>query len=246
MKKLIACIFLIPTLANAQSLIGGKNIIKTNLSSLALGNYSLTYERSVFKKLSLSVTYRKMDKKTIPYQDKLKSYLNDPEINFGLFEIGNTAITPEARIYLGLGKMKGFYIAPYARFANFDFTVPVKFQSTVLGITVTKDAPFVGNIQSTSGGLMIGMQYQLLKKLVIDIWLLGGHYGNSNGTLTATFDTPLNSFEIANLQSKIDGLNLTPFKTKGKVDASGKFATLSSEGPWAGIRALGINLGIRF
>ena len=38
--------------------------------------------------------------------------------------------------------------------------MPIKY-STPLGV---KDADFVGKIKSTSGGLMFGTQYQILKK----------------------------------------------------------------------------------
>jgi hypothetical protein len=56
-----------------------------------------------------------MPKGPIPYQKTLESYINSSEINFNNMQMGNTAITPELRIYLSLKKMKGFYIAPYAK-----------------------------------------------------------------------------------------------------------------------------------
>lgn len=245
MKKIILLFALLPVLGKSQSLIGGKNIVKANLSSLAFGNYHATFERSILKKMSLSVSYRYGAKKALPIQETVSKYFDDPNLNLGRFELGNSAITPELRLYLGLGKMKGFYIAPYARFATFDFTMPIKY-STPLGV---KDADFVGKIKSTSGGLMFGTQYQILKKLVLDIWIVGGHYGTSTGELVADISknpAPIGSSERTSLQNAINGLDLSPFKVTGTIAADGRSATLLSDGPWAGVRALGFSLGLRF
>jgi hypothetical protein len=254
MKKIILFFALLPVLAKSQSLIGGKNIIKANLSSLAFGNYHATFERSILKKMSLSVSYRYGAKKALPIQETVSKYFDDPNLNLGRFELGNSAITPELRLYLGLGKMKGFYIAPYARFATFDFTMPIKYTvANPLGGTIQVDADFTGKIRSTSGGVMFGTQYQILKKLVLDIWIVGGHYGTSTGELIADIsknpvpaNNPLYASGRASLQSAIDGLSLDPFKVKGTIAADGRSATLLSDGPWAGVRALGFSLGLRF
>ena len=251
MKKILVFLALIPMMVNAQSLIGGKNIIKANLSSLAFGNYHVTYERSFLKKMSLSVSYRTVSKRALPLESITKNFIDDPNLNFGRFELGNTAITPELRLYLGIGKMRGFYIAPYARFATFDFTVPVKYTTPTTPQTPngSTDADFVGKIKSTSGGLMFGVQHQIFKKLVFDFWILGGHYGSSNGELIADISknpAPIASSNRTSLQSAIDGLDVAPFKVKGTIATDGKSASITSEGPWAGVRALGISLGFRF
>ncbi len=242
MKRLIVLMAMMPFAGQAQSLLGGKNAVKVNLSSLAFGNYHFTYERSILKKLSISISYRTMPKRNLPLEKLTEDYIDDPNLNLGRFEMGNTAITPELRLYLGAGRMKGFYIAPYARFASFDFTVPVKYQSPI----GTKDADFAGKIKSTSGGIMFGVQHTIFKKLLLDIWILGGHYGSSSGDLVATFPTALTPTEQSSLRDAINGIDVKPFEIKGTVDPSGKFATIQSDGPWAGIRALGLSLGFKF
>ncbi|MBC7652082.1 MAG: DUF3575 domain-containing protein, partial [Deinococcales bacterium] len=45
MKKVLYLLAFLPLVTQAQSLLNGKNIIKTNLSSLALRNYNISYER---------------------------------------------------------------------------------------------------------------------------------------------------------------------------------------------------------
>ena len=90
----------------------------------------------------------------------------------------------------------------------------------------------------------IGLQKQLLTKLVIDIWLIGGHYGNSNGILKFVAPEKLPSQAVTALQQTLDDTKVNPFELKSKVDQNG--ATADMKGPWAGFRGLGISLGLRF
>jgi hypothetical protein len=243
MRKLFFILLLIPFLANSQKLIGGSNIIKWNLGSMALRNYHFTYERNIIKNVSLSLSYRVMPNGTVPYEDKLKEYINSDEINFSRFTMGNSAITPELRIYLSARKMRGFYLAPYARFATFDITAPVKYTSTVPVVgSVTKEADFGGKIKSTSGGLMIGYQFQLLKKLVIDFQIIGGHYGNSKGDLN--FAAPLTTQEQQSLRDNLSKIESDPFTFTYTVNSNG--AQIKTDGPWAGIRGVNLGIGLRF
>lgn len=247
MRKLIFAFLMLPCLTMAQSLIGGNNIIKANLSSLAFGNYHVTYERSIAKKLSLSVSYRFMPKTGIPYASQLQDMIKLDNVKVAGITMANTAITPELRIYLGTGKMKGFYIAPYARFASFDLAVPISYDA---GSGIKKDVTFEGTIKSTSAGLMIGMQKQIAKKLVLDIWFIGGHYGSGSGTINATINPPLANApfdERAALQTELNKLKDAggPFKFEGTV-TSNTNAVIKSDGPWAGVRGAMISLGFRF
>ena len=242
MKKLLFTLLAFPFFANAQSLIGGSNIIKWNLSSLALNNYHFTYERHIYKSLSISVSYRTMPFGNVPYQKQFQDLINSNEINFSRFQMGNTAITIEPRIYLSLKKMKGFYIAPYLRFATFDVGAPVKYSSNATVPPTSKDADFTGKIKSTSGGLLIGYQFQLLKKLVLDFQIIGGHYGKSSGDLN--FVAPLGPFEQQSLRDNLKNININPFTFTSTVTANG--AQITTDGPWAGIRGLNLGLGFRF
>jgi hypothetical protein len=253
MKKLLFILALICSLqVHAQKLIGGNNIIKGNLTSFALKNYQLTYERSLNRFMSLSASYRYMPKGGLPLKSTVKKYIDNSDINYDLFQMGNNALTFEGRFYLGLQKMSGFYIAPYARFANFDLSAPVEYTYTpdatvgaIIGNTpITKTANLNGIIKSSSYGAYIGMQKQLLTKLVLDIWFIGGHYGNSNGTLDFVAPEKLPTQAVAALQKTLDDTKVNPFEIKSKVTQNG--ATADMKGPWAGFRGLGISLGLRF
>lgn len=253
MKKLLCILALVCTVkVNAQKLIGGDNILKGSVTSLALKNYHISYERSLNHFMSVSASYRYMPKGSLPLQSIAKKYIDNSAINFDLFQMGNNALTFEGRFYLGLQKMSGFYIAPYARFANFDLAVPVEYTYTpdkavgaiISPAPVTKTADLNGTIKSNSYGAYIGIQKQLLTKLVLDIWLIGGHYGNSNGNLKFVAPEKLPAQAIISLQKTLDDTNMNPFELKSKVDQNG--ATAYMKGPWAGIRGLGISLGLRF
>jgi hypothetical protein len=250
MKKVLFVLALLITYkVNAQKLIGGKNIIKGNLTSFALKNYHLSFERSLNHFMSVSASYRFMPKGSLPLQAIAKKYIDNPAINFDLFQMGNNALTFESRFYLGLQKMSGFYIAPYARFANFDLSVPVEYTYTPEGsfiapVPITKSANLDGVIKSTSYGAYIGLQKQLLTKLVIDIWFIGGHYGSSNGNLNFIAPEKLPNEAVSALQKALDDTKVNPFEITSKVNQNG--ATADMKGPWAGFRGLGVSLGLRF
>jgi hypothetical protein len=239
MKKIIVLFLCLPMFAGAQSLIGGSNIIRWNVGSIALKNYHFTYERSLTKRLSLSLSYRTMPKGDVPFKSQLEKAIESDDINFSNFQIGNTAWTLEGRFYLGLGKMKGFYLAPYLRFATFDLSTPVKYTNS----GVTKEANFIGKVKSTSPGLMIGWQIQIATKFVLDLQIIGGHYGHSNGDLNFISTTPLTTQEQDALRQSLNDIKADPFKFTSTVTAAG--AQIKTDGPWAGIRS-NIGIGFRF
>lgn len=221
-----------------------RNLLKWNLSSLALKNYHFTYERGLSNHLSVSISYRFMPKGNLPYESQVRDIISGSNINYNQFQMGNTAITPQLNWYLGKGNLKGFYVAPYARFANFDISAPISYNKTVNGQNVTAYADFSGTISSTSGGLLFGVQANLSKSIVLDIWLIGAHYGNSKGDMVFTSPTPLTSLEQTSLQQSLNDISADPFKFTSTVNANG--AQIKSDGPWAGVRGLGFGLGFRF
>jgi hypothetical protein len=69
MKKLIIALLIFLSINTyAQKLIGGNNIIKSNLSADALQNYNITFERSLNHFMSISASYSTMPKRNIPLQ----------------------------------------------------------------------------------------------------------------------------------------------------------------------------------
>ena len=258
MKKaiLIALFSGLVNLGYTQSLIGGDNILKTNMSANALQNYNITYERSINHFMSISASYSTMPKRNIPLKSLAKQFIENPNIDFDNFKMANNAITFESRFYLGLQKMSGIYIAPYARFGNMEVDVPINYTYTpdpIQGLSfpslsVSTSASLKGTIRSQSVGAYFGMQYQLLTKLVLDLWIIGGHYGTSNGKLQT--EIPANTPPIIArpaliaLKSVIDQTDANPFKLNSTI--LGNSIITNTDGPWTGIRGAGITVGLRF
>ena len=252
MKKIFFLFFIVIAFnASSQSLIGGDNILKTNLSADAINNYNITYEKSINHFISLSVNYKSMPLSKLPLKSIAKKFIDNPAIDFDNFKIGNTTITFEGRFYLGLSKMSGFYIGPYIRYGNYDLSVPASYTYTPDKIfpaeivkPITAVATLDGTVRTQSYGAHVGMQFQLLTKLVLDISFMGGHYGTSTGKLE--FSPPVAFPRPAQdaLKQVLDNTKADPFKLKSTVNANK--AMVDMEGPWWGLRGLGIGLGLRF
>jgi hypothetical protein len=251
MKRLIVLLTMLPFAGQAQLLLGGKNIIKTNLSSIALKNYHITYERSILKRLSVSLSYRTMGETAVPLDNYVEKWLDNPDVNVGQFKIKGNAITPEVRLYLGSGRMKGFYISGYYRLSNFDVSVPISYQTTFGTNTFKKSTVVSGTIKGNAGGLMIGIQKNIAKFIVLDFWILGGHYGSSTGDMNATITESYPGSLSTEQDAAINELKQTktrPFEftySKTGVSPTGAI-NAKSTGPWAGLRAAGICIGVRF
>ena len=214
------------------------NVVKINLGSIAVKNIALQFERAVGKKISVALGVRYQPYGTIPYKSFIEDQVDDPDVRVGDMKLGNFALTPEFRFYFGKKALKGFYIAPYVRYANFKTQAPINYTSG----TDTKTAFFIGNISSISGGILLGSQIKLSKSLVLDWWILGGHFGSSNGDLK--FTAALAPSGQADVKSTLDDMDIPLFKIKYDINANG--GTISTKGAWAGFRGFGLNLGYRF
>ncbi len=252
MKKIFTFFLLIIAFnASSQKLIGGNNILKTNLSADAINNYNLTFEKSINRFISLSVNYKTMPLSKLPLKSIAKQFIDNPNINFDNFKFGNTTITFEGRFYLGLSKMSGFYIGPYIRYGNYDLSVPINYTYTPENPSPNISLPPVpvnanldGTIRTQSYGAHVGMQFQLLTKLVLDISFIGGHYGTSTGKLNLIAPIDFPKPAQVELQRILDNTKANPFSLKSVVNARG--AITDTEGPWAGLRGLGVGIGLRF
>jgi len=214
------------------------NIIKINIGSIAVKNIALQYERVVGKKTSVALGVRFQPNGKVPFQSWLKDQVNDPDIQVGQMQIGNFALTPEFRFYFGKEVSKGLYLAPYVRYASYQMETPVSYTGT----GTTRTAIFKGNIKSFSGGLLLGNQFSLGENFVLDLWILGAHFGSSNGQLD--FVEPLTPSEQADLRSTLDQVDIPFFNIEHSIHSNG--GTITSKGAWAGFRGLAVNLGWRF
>ncbi len=229
--------------------IPAKNLIKINLTSLALKNYSFQYERAVARKITVGMGVRYMPEGTIPFKSLVKELTKsdnaDDHITEQLynFRLGNFALIPEVRFYLGKEVFRGFYIAPFARYATFNVNLPFVLDGEDMNNQATSERiDLEGNLSTIAGGILFGAQWKLSKQIYLDWSIVGPHFGKATGNIIGKKN--LTTEEQDELRTQLADLDDIPFvKFKSKVDANG--AEVKVDGPWAGLRA-GISIGFRF
>ncbi|MDP3469472.1 MAG: DUF3575 domain-containing protein [Daejeonella sp.] len=221
------------------SIDSGNSLVKLNLLSLPLRNFSLAYEHKIGRKVTAGLGLRIMPKGGLPMRSSISNLIDDPDTDRQLdnFKTGNVAFTPEIRFYMGKQAMRGFYLAPFARISSYTAEMPFEFD--VNGVTQTM--PLSGKLNTFTGGLLLGAQWKLGGKVYLDWWMLGPQYGSSNGLLDGK--KALNAQEQQELRNELQDIEIPFAETTTTVDANG--ARLDIKGPWAGLRA-GLCLGIRF
>lgn len=221
------------------------NIFKVNLTALALKNYSFQYERILNRKFSAAIGFRTMPDGAIPLKSTIEKLVGDDaeaKDQINNFKMGNTAFTAELRFYASKkGYGRGFYLAPFYRNATYKGS-GLKFEYEN-NVNVKSNVALGGEIKSNTFGLLIGVQNKLGKHIVLDLWILGPHYGNGKGDFTGTTSTPMTPDEQADLKQELDDFEM-PFGTK-KVTVTANGANVKLDGAFGGLRA-GIAIGIRF
>ncbi len=229
----------------------GKNLFKVNLTALPLKTYSVVYERAIGKKTSFGLGLRYYPEDKIPYLSKVEELIDDEDVNKILrdFRMSNFAITPEIKFYFGKDVFRGFYIAPFARYAIYNGSVPFDFDIDANDdgtIDRTETIPLNGDIKTFTGGLLFGAQWKLSKMIYLDWFILGPQYGSSKGSISGS-TTNFSAVERDELRDELESVfeDADIPLVKIKTEVNDERANVNFTGPWAGIRA-GISLGIRF
>ncbi|WP_027377785.1 DUF3575 domain-containing protein [Kaistella palustris] len=237
MKKLFFTLLFSAALFSQETAPERMNIVKTNVTAYAFRNINLTYERIISRKFSVAVGFGTVPKGSAPFS---KSFTKDTD--FENAEVSLTNFTVEPRIYLGSGYGHGFYIAPYYRYTSFNLdrvVIDEDYETRTVPLALS------GKATGNSGGLMVGVQWFLGKanNWVLDLWLVGAHYGKGTGNFRGNSAQTLTPAEQAELQDSIANLDIPFVKYTTTTDAGG--ATVKVDGPWAGIRS-GLSFGYRF
>lgn len=211
----------------------GNNLIKVNFVSLFMKTANVQYERAIYGKTSVGIGLRIMPKGTLPFS----SSFNSIDEQIGSLKTGNFAITPEIKFYLGKEVFKGFYIAPFLKYANYSASINYEYRSNNQDEVI----PLNGSINTYTVGVLVGAQWRIANNFYLDWSIFGPQYGISRGNLKGT--KTLTAQEQKDLKGNLDDINLPVGKTSNTVTASG--AMVDFKGPWAGIRA-NIGIGYRF
>ncbi|MDQ3535226.1 MAG: DUF3575 domain-containing protein [Bacteroidota bacterium] len=233
---------LVPSQKHKQS-----NFIKINITGILLKNYSLQFERTLSRKFSIAVAYRKMPITTLPLKNQISKIIgeDDPDTKKIIenVRLGNYAITPEIRLYLSKkGYGQGFYIAPFYRYASFEVE---KFQFDYSTTTSADDNTInlSGKLTANTGGLLMGVQKALGKHICLDTWIIGPHIGSGSGNFSGVSTRALTPAEQDELRQQLEDFDIPLTNKTVNVTANG--ASLKLDGPWAGVRA-GLSIGVKF
>lgn len=217
------------------------NIIKTNITAYAFRNINITYERAISKKFSVSAGINMMPSGNIPF---MNSFIKEGADEVSDVKVSNTAFTIEARYYLGAGYGRGFYIAPYYRYTSLkadNFTYNYKDSTT--GQVIPLDIS--GKANAHSGGILLGAQWAIgkQKNWVLDLWIVGAHYGAGSGRFEGIARSLLLPHQQNDMKVEVEGFGIPLIKYKVSADSKGVYADI--DGPWAGLRS-GLSVGYRF
>ncbi len=250
--KLLVCGFL---LLSSQIVIGQKtdqsdlnqkkNIFKINLTALVFKNFSFQYERVIGPKTSVALGIGIMPKSKLPFADKIQEeYGDDPDVKRAIdqTQLGNFSLTPEIRFYLGKKQAPaGFYIAPFLRYAHSSFEGPYTFTPSDQQLHT---ANVTGTINSIGGGLLLGTQWNLGKRVTLDWWIAGPIIGSTKGTLSGTDPKGIPAQDRAGVKQDIDDFDPPGLDFSGTVGANQ--IDVDIKGTYYGLRAFGICLGFKF
>lgn len=227
-----------------------KNIVKVNATSPIIGNYAFQYERVLNKRLSAAVSYRFMPESNIPFKSRLIDLSDDKDAATDAIEntkLSNYAFTPELRVYLGKkGYGKGFYIAPFFRHAKYSasqFRIKYDIESPDPNYAYSGTLDLSGDLTANTFGLLIGAQWFLGKRVILDWWILGPHAGSGKGNLTGISDRLLTDLEQREIYDKLEDIEI-PFADK-TVEVNSRGANMKLDGLWGGLRA-GLSIGVKF
>jgi hypothetical protein len=226
------------------------NFIKLNLTSLAMKNFSLQYERVLTKRISAAASFSLMPERNLPgvdllikgvgmFIDELDAETEDIIRNV---LISSYTITPEIRFYPGKkGYGTGFYLSLFYRYGHHEVS------NVSIPYTNDEDEDITINtaatITSHTGGFLMGYQWALGKHMCLDWQMFGPHFGVSSGDFLGVPSSPLSAQDQMDIEdefSEIDSslLDLT-------VEATADEVKMTSDGPWGGIR-FAVSIGVKF
>lgn len=156
--------------------------------------------------------------------------------------VGNFAITPEIRFYLGKGYGQGFYISVFFRHMQLELNnISIDFEGENGG---ENTIDLTGDVKTNTAGILMGAQWSIGKHFCVDWWILGAHYGVGLGNINAVSDQlQLSQSEQDDIEQQLNDIDI-PF-SDATVDVAADRVSLKIDGPWAGIRA-GLSIGFKF
>jgi len=230
------------------AMITGGNVIKVNLSAVAISHYSLQYERVTGPNQSFAIGFGISPDVELPFKSTLLDQFGDEEDARTAIEsmkFTKFTVTPEYRFYISKkGAPKGFYLATFARYTNMSIKDTYEFTPS----SGKKHYMEVeGSFNGYGAGAMLGIQWLLGKSVTLDWWIVGPFIGVMSSKFTGVdHDTSdiLTEQDERDLEQDINDIEIPLWTLDAKVDNMKADVDLS--GPFYGVRMMGLSLGVRF
>ncbi|GAB3513678.1 DUF3575 domain-containing protein [Emticicia fontis] len=236
------------------------SVIKVNLSSLALGAYSLQYEKALGNRVSfaLGASYRPV--KRVPFAktverfvdaaDNRIDYISLANVKKSESTVGNLGITPELRFYLGRKKSApmGAYLSVFGRYNSYFGKAPVFVDVLYKENFARIELPVDMQVKTYSGGLMFGYQFRLGNRFTFDWFIIGGHYGKVtvHGESKQNFEGYDEQF-LKDIKTRIlDTFKINEQYLSVEVDKQGVRVDNARNLTFLNLRGLGFNIGYKF
>lgn len=247
---LLSALLLSFTVSKAQNSIEKSNLIKYNLSGLAINYHAVQYERVFSPKTSFAITAGFSPSTSLPFKERLiELYGNDAQartaIESTIFD--NFTITAEYRLYLSGKAPQGFYIAPFARYSKMSMSQQYSFLDSD---NTTHNPVIEGTFTGFGGGVLLGAQWTLGKTVALDLWLAGPFLGSQKATFNAVNDKKITN--TTGLENDIENTDIPLWNMDATVTNQTIGGTqravidVNLKGPFVGVRMLGLTVGIRF
>lgn len=237
MKKAIL-VFAI-ALISVASVLAQKSIVDLGIIGLINRNLNFSFEQKLYDKFSVKCGLGYMLPGKLPWLGISKSFMGDNEtegyleIALDNLRISAINLTPEIRFFPKGKALKGLYMGPYAKYADYMFkssyTSDVDYTDN--GSSYTKqDVVFelTGHLRKVGAGIVIGYQWIISEKFSVDLCLFGP--GLVYAFASSTVDSPefpssrdIGEFTAEELSNIPDIL--------GKIDVE-QLSRTSAKGTW--------------
>lgn len=256
-KSIAISCFLLLFLKNIA--ISQDNLLKVNLSSIAVRSYVVQYEKVLNNRVTFSLGGGFRPMSLIPFPNETNNLVKFVDNRIDYIDLDNTRpkettikgyqVTPEVRLYLGQKEAPyGFYISVYGRHNHVNAIVPVEMELEYNNLPVSLRLPVDTKINTYSAGLMLGKQFKIGNRFVFDCNLIGVSFGKM--TVHGESLQNLSSFNEdfqGRLRAKVvEEFNIDEEVFGVSVNNNGIYMDALKRLNYFNIRTLGLNIGFRF
>ena len=179
-----------------------KNIIMSNILSLYLKNYNITYQRKIRDRFGATIGLTVMPKTQTPFVENFNNFIagynpeegesrtfNNPLVNMrtsGYLTFLEFRYFLPFQKYMVNSSLSGFYVGAYVSHSDYNYST--NYTGSFLGIDFGVDAK--ADFRSTGGGITFGNQWIIKNRFIIDFTFLriGLHSNSVKGSVQVAHD----------------------------------------------------------